>query len=190
MISQLNAFKSYLPLYGLAGFDLFRGLDWLIFFGGGWCPIRSTGVFQVIPDLRWKHRWSLDRSWTNWPIGGHPSRFCWRHFQRKTVGCDGKCWGGMGVMGKGLLLWFLAWFLFPELDGSYGQRDVVICLYKLMSPKHVGKKSANTVVFWNRTMKHLQAMVLTAISLNYWLILFASGSLRNHGAWEFLKVRS
>ena len=34
MISQLNAFKSYLPLYGLAGFDLFRALDWPIFFGG------------------------------------------------------------------------------------------------------------------------------------------------------------
>lgn len=51
----------------------------------------------------------------------------------------------------------------------------------------LARNPPNTVVFWNRTMKHLQAMVLTAISLNYWLILFASGSLRNHGAWEFFE---
>ena len=46
MISQLNAFKSYLPLYGLAGFDLFRGLDWLNFFFGGMVSDTKYGCFS------------------------------------------------------------------------------------------------------------------------------------------------
>lgn len=49
MISQLNAFKSYLPLYGLAGFDLFRGLDWLDFFFGGMVSHRKYGCFSSHP---------------------------------------------------------------------------------------------------------------------------------------------
>ena len=136
-------FKSYLPLYGLAGFDLFRGLDWLDFFlGGDGVPYEVRVFFKSSQISVEKHRWSLDRSWTNWPIGGRPSRFCWRHFQKKNCWMWWQVLGWNGCDGEGFLLWFLAWFLFPELDGSYGQRDVVICLYKLMSPKHVGKKSA------------------------------------------------
>ena len=122
-ISHLNCldFNSYSrPLWGL---------DWVNLFLGWWRPYGPYRCSQVIPDLGSVRiaGVSPDRSWTNWPIAGHPSRFYWRHgrFFPKTVGCDGSCWCGMGLVGKGLLLWFMAWFFFLNRIGSYGCCDML-----------------------------------------------------------------